>query len=123
MPRAIRGERFDLEPRHIDAGRALALAALAGDARLECRVHRVAGQVFLAQLTGEREPQRVGSPARGVLLVVSDPIARAHRSCVELAAVPVVVAHFDRLGEATGFVATGSRSALATGQRIAIDVP
>ena len=33
-------------------------------------MHRVAGQVFLAQLTGEREPQCVGSPARRVLLVV-----------------------------------------------------
>src|SRR5207253_1535757 len=88
----IRGERFDLEPRHIHPRRTFALAALARDAQLERRVHRLAGEIFVAELAAEGESQRIGPPTRGVLLIARDAIARAHRAGVALAAMPVVAA-------------------------------
>ena len=57
-------------------------------------------QVLVAELARQREAQRVGAPARRMLLVARDAIARAHRAGVELAAMAVVVAHLDGLGEA-----------------------
>src|SRR5262249_43551857 len=49
VPRAIGGERLDLEPRHVHARRTLALAALARDAELERRVHRLAAEILRAE--------------------------------------------------------------------------
>src|SRR5690606_27006449 len=39
MRLAVMRKKLDLHARHVDAGRALALAALAGDAELECVLH------------------------------------------------------------------------------------
>ena len=72
--------------------------------------HRVAGQRVGAELARQRQPQRVGAAARQVLLVARDAVARAHRAGVELAAVAVVVAHLDRLGQAAGRVAAAARA-------------
>ncbi len=71
-------------------------------------MHLCGGESLRAELSGQREAQRVGTPARDVLLVARCAVARAHRSRVELAAVPVVVAHLDGLREALGRVAAGS---------------
>src|SRR5205814_4840004 len=51
---------------------------------------------------------RIRAPARDVLLIAGRAKRRAHRTCVELAAVPVVVAHLDRRREA---LARGARRA------------
>src|SRR3546814_1577207 len=93
-------EELDLHPRHVDAGRAVALAALAADAEVHGLVHRLAGEGIGAELAGQRQTQAVGAAARQMLLVASDAIARAHGAGVELAAMTVVVAHLDGLGEA-----------------------
>jgi hypothetical protein len=108
--------RLDLHPRHVDAGRAVALAALAADAQVQRLLHRVArsGSHVAPELARERQAQRVGAAARQVLLVARDAKARAHRAGVELAAVAVVVAHLDRLGEAAGRVAAAAGALVAS---------
>src|SRR5262249_42938172 len=45
---------------------------------------------------GDREPQRVGTAARDILLVARGAVGRAHHAAFELAAGAVVVAHLDR---------------------------
>ncbi len=52
-----RGIDLDLHARHVDAGRAFALARLAGDAKLERLRHLVGGERLLAERAGKREPQ------------------------------------------------------------------
>ncbi len=119
--------RLDLHPRHVDAGRAVALAALAADAQGERLLHRVArqrlGRVDALELARERQAQRVRPAAGQVLLVAGDAKARAHRAGVELAAVAVVVAHLDRLGEAAARVAAAARRGGRFGERIVLHVP
>ena len=59
-----------------------------------------------------------------MLLVARDAVARAHRAGVELAAVAVVVAHLDGLGEAAASGSPplpGARQRL--GRRIVLHVP
>ena len=64
-------------------------------------VHLVAdASAVRAELAREREAQRIRAAARDMLLVARHAIRRAHRAGVELAAVAVVVAHLDGLGEA-----------------------
>ena len=75
------------------------------------------------ELARQRQPQRVGAAARQVLLVARDAVARAHRAGVELAAVAVVVAHLDGLGEAAGDVAAGAGRGGRFGHRIVLHVP
>src|SRR3546814_2173460 len=102
VARLVMAEELDLHPRHVDAGRAVALAALAADAEIHGLVHRLAGEGIGAALAGQRQTQAVGAAARQMLLVASDAIARAHGAGVALAAMTVVVAHLDGLGEAAG---------------------
>src|SRR3954470_22447385 len=90
-------EELDLHARHVDPRRTFALAALAGDAQIERCLDRLV--TLRAELSGEREAQRVGAPARQVDLVARRAIRRAHGPGVELAAVAVVVAHLDGLVE------------------------
>jgi hypothetical protein len=93
-------EELDFHLRHVDARRALAPASLAGDAEIERRVERVRGERVGAQLARESEPQRIGATARDMLLLARRAVGRAHHAGIELAAMAVVVAHLDRLGEA-----------------------
>ena len=116
-------ERLDLHLRHVDAGRAFAPAALAAHAQVERVAHRLRLQRVGAELARQREPQRVGAAARQMLLVARDAIARAHRAGIELAAVAVVVAHFDGLREAAGGIAAGAGRRRRVGDRIALHVP
>ena len=97
-----RGLHLDLHPRHVDAGRALPPTALARHAELERLGHLVRRERVGAKLSGDREPQRVGAPARDILLVAGDAIARAHHAAGNLPAGAVVVAHLDRALEAAG---------------------
>ncbi|KWT97635.1 hypothetical protein APY03_1331 [Variovorax sp. WDL1] len=117
------GEELDLHLRHVDAGRAVALAALAADAQVHGVANGVAGEGVGAELARERQAQRVGAPAREVLLVARDAVAGAHGAGVELAAVAVVVAHLDGLGEAAGDVAAGAGRGGLLGHRIGLHVP
>ena len=110
VPRLVVREKFDLHPRHVHARRTLALAALATDAQ----IHGVAYTASLVNASApscpdSAKPQRVGAPARDVLLVARDPIARTHRAGVELAALAVVVAHLDGFRKAAGVVAAAAR--------------
>src|SRR5262249_29182570 len=61
-----------------------------GDSPLATALATHSGRIISA---GEREPQRIGAAARQMHLVARDAERRAHRAGVELAAVPVVVAH------------------------------
>jgi hypothetical protein len=101
-------QELDLHAGHVDAGRAVALAALAATRTGRGFAHRFAGQAVRAELAADGQPQRVGAAARQVLFVARDAVARAHGAGVELAAVAVVVAHLHRLGEALGGVAAGA---------------
>src|SRR5688572_2463131 len=60
----VAGEELALEPRDVDADRALALAGAALEAEVEHLVNAGVGQLRVAELTGNREAQRVG-PATG----------------------------------------------------------
>ena len=75
---AVAVEELDLHPRHVDAGRAFAAAALAGDAELHGLAHGVGGQRVGAELAGERQAQRVGAAAGDVLLVAGGAEGGAH---------------------------------------------
>ena len=87
-------------PRHIHASGTFALAAFAAHAQRQCLVHRLRGKCSLSKLTSERQAQRIRTTACEVSLVAGNTIRRTHAACVELAAVPVVVAHLHRAGEA-----------------------
>src|SRR5258706_16145900 len=100
-------ECLDLHLGHVDARWTLAPTSFAAHAEVERRMHLRGSEALRAELAGQREAQRVGTPARDVLLVARRAVARAHRSRVELAAVSVVVAHLDGLREALGRVAAG----------------
>ena len=111
MARRALGGVFELHLRHVDAGRAVAFAALAADAQIERLADRIAGEILAAaELARQRQPDRIGASAGQVLFVTGDAVARAHGAGVELAAVAVVVAHLDRLREAAGVVAAAARS-------------
>ena len=89
------GLHLDLHARHVDAGRAFAAAGLARDAERHRLGHLVRSQRVRAELSRDREPQRIGAAARDVALVAGDAVARAHDAAVEFAAGAVVVAHLD----------------------------
>ena len=107
MARLVVGEELDLHTRHVDAGRAFALAAFARDAEIERLLYRRV--TFSAELAGQREAQRVRAAAREMDLVARRAIRRAHRAGVELAAMTVVVAHLDGLVEAAPFAPVENR--------------
>src|SRR5690606_7405177 len=86
-------------------GRAFTPAGFARHAELERAVEVVGRERVRPELTGQRETERVRAAARDVALVARHAIRRAHRTGVELPAVPVVVAHLDRRGEAARRVA------------------
>jgi len=67
---AIAGEELDLHARHVDAGRALALAGLARDAQIQRAFDRFFP--LIAQLTRKRQAKRVGAAARQMNLVAGD---------------------------------------------------
>src|SRR3954470_9480193 len=96
-------QELDLHLGHVDAGRALAPAALARDAEVERRLHLMRGEGVGAELAGDREPERIGAPAREVLLVERRAVGRAHGAAGELAAGAVVVAHLDGATEPAPF--------------------
>ena len=108
MAGGTRVQGLDLHLGHVDAGRALALAGLAGDAELHRLGHVVAGHGVRAELAGEGKPERVGASAGEVHLVAGNAVGGAHHAGVEFAAGAVVVAHLDR-GEQAGARPAGSR--------------
>ena len=85
---------------HVHVGRALRLAALALEAEVHHLVEPLAREVGRRHLAGQHRPQRVGAPARGVLLVPRGHVGRAHGALELLAADPDAVAHLDRGREA-----------------------
>ena len=99
-PGLVLVQELDLHPRHVHPGRAFAPAALAADAELHGAGHVVGGERIGPKLAGEREPQRVGAPARQVPLPPGRPEGGAHHAGVGLAAGAVVVAHLRRAEEA-----------------------
>src|SRR3989454_9812412 len=89
-----------LELRHVHVRRALGLAPLA----LEAEVHDLV-QAFPRELGGwerarEHGPERVGAPARRVLLVLRRHVRGAHRALERLAAHADAVAQLHGRGEA-----------------------
>ena len=114
---------FDFHLRHVDAGRALAPAPLARYAERQRIPHRLRCQRIGAKLPRNRQPQRIRPAARYVLFVTRRAIARTHRARIELAAVAVVVAHLDGLGEPLCGVAAGARRAQRFGRRVVVHVP
>ncbi len=99
-------------------------AALAAHAQVERVADRLRRSAVRSELSRQREPQRVRAPARQMLLVARDAKARAHRAGVELAAVAVVVAHLDGLGEAAARDRRRCRRAVVVfGDRIVLHVP
>ena len=96
-------QELDFHPRHIDAGRTLALAALAPDAQLHGFRHGVGDKGVRPKLAGDGEAERVGPPAGHVGLVPGDAEGRAHDVGVGFPAGAVVVAHLDGAGEAAPF--------------------
>ena len=102
-------QELGLHARHVDTGRAFASAALALHAQIHRLTNRLRGQALGAKLPGHRQSQGIGAPARQMLFVAGDTVRRTHGAGIKLAAVPVVVAHLDRLAEALRRIATGAR--------------
>ena len=96
-------QELDLHPRHVDAGRAFAPAALARDAQIHRLAHVFRDERIGSELARQGQAQRVGAAAGQVLLVAGGAKGRAHHRGVALAAGAVVVAHLDRAGEAAPF--------------------
>ncbi len=92
-------QELDLHLGHVDARWAFALAPFAGDAEVEGLLHLLRGEGAGAELAGDRKPQRIGAPAREVLLVERRPVGRAHDPARKPAAGAVVVAHLDGAAE------------------------
>ncbi len=67
-------EKLDFHFRHVDAGRAFTLATLARHAKFQRLAHRSRRQPVVAQLPGQRQPQRVGTAACQVLFVAGDAV-------------------------------------------------
>src|SRR5262245_38264933 len=88
-------QELDLHARHVDAGRALALAALARNTQVERVLYSFLA--FVAQLIRKREAQGIRAAAGEVAFVLRRAVGGAHRAGIELAAVAVVVAHLHRL--------------------------
>ena len=88
-------EELDLHPRDVDPDRALALARLARDAEVERFFHFGRSEGLGPELPAEREPQAVGPPRVTSFSSSGRLVARAHHR-LELAALPVVVAHLGR---------------------------
>ena len=79
-------EKLGLEPGHVDVGWALALARLAFQTEVEHLVHVGIGESRKAKLTGDRQPQQVGTASGAVFLVAGRLKRRAHGSFAFLAA-------------------------------------
>src|SRR4029077_6913874 len=94
-------------PRHVDTGRAFAVAALARHAELQRFRHLLGGERIRPKLPGDRKPQRIGAAARDVALLARDAIARAHHAAGRGAAGAVVVAHLDRALETAALAGIG----------------
>ena len=109
MAPAVVVQKLDFHFRHVDAGRAFALATLATHAQIHRLAHRVRGESVCAQLAGQGEPQRIGAAAGEIALVAGGAIRRAHGAGVELAAMSVVVAHLDCGSQAQTGCCAGSR--------------
>src|SRR5262245_8248935 len=62
-------EILSLEARHIDVSWALTLAGFAFKAEVECFTHVRISESLEAQLPSDREPERVRTPARGILFL------------------------------------------------------
>ena len=93
-------QELGLHAGHVHACGALALAAFALYAQVHGLFHLRACEPLRAELTRQRQTQGIGASAGQVLLVAGHPVRRAHRAGIKLAAVPVVVAHLDRLAQA-----------------------
>ncbi len=102
MAVGARGQHLEFQLRHVHAGRAFAPTGLARHAQLHRVRHRIGCHGIRTKLSGERQPQRVGAPARRVDLVAGGAVGRAHRAGIEAAAGAVVVAHLDRAQHAAG---------------------
>ena len=77
--RLVVREELALQRRHVDAQRALALARLALQAEVEDLVQPLVAERGARVGLRERLDQRVGAPARGVLLLARGHVGRAHR--------------------------------------------
>src|SRR5437763_8139823 len=86
-------KRFDFHLCHVDARRTFAPAALAAHAQIERVANRGRSERVRTEVAGPRKSQRIRPASCQMLLVPRRAKARAHRSGVELAAMPVVVAH------------------------------
>src|SRR3954471_17042634 len=96
-------QELDLHLGHVDAGRAFAPAALAGDAEIERLLHLARGEGVGPELAGDRKPQGSGAASREMLLVAGRAVGRARGAARELAAGAVVVAHLDGAAEPAPF--------------------
>src|SRR3954462_8119350 len=78
VPLPVAGEKLALEPRDIYAHGALRLARAAFETEVENVMNVVIGQPRMAQSAGHRQPQRVRTAARGVLLFPRRHVRRTH---------------------------------------------
>ncbi len=69
MTAVVLMQELHFHPGHVDAGRALTATSLTGDTQLHRVVHVTGGQSTRTKLTRQREPQRVRTAARQVLLI------------------------------------------------------
>ena len=72
------GQHLALDPRHVDADRALALARAAFEAQVQRLVQPGVVEALRTELPGHRQPQHVGAAARRVGLVAGRHVGRAH---------------------------------------------
>ncbi|GBD19559.1 hypothetical protein HRbin27_02066 [bacterium HR27] len=94
-------EKLRLDPRHVDARWALALAGLAGKTQIEHLVGaRIGEMAWLEDAASQRVPQGIGPCPRRIALVAGRHVGGAHRTAADFPADASTVAHLDRAEKA-----------------------
>ena len=114
---------LDLHARHVHPCRAVTFAAFATDAQVHRLAHFGACKSIGPELARKGQTQQVGTAAREVHFIARDAKTGAHGARIELAAVPVVVAHLHGFGQAARAVTARAGRADFFGRGVVLYVP
>ncbi len=93
-------EKFVLDLGHVHVRRALGFASFAFEAKIHHLVEPLAGELILRHFARQHASERIGAPARGMLLVKRAHVRRTHGAVELLAALAHAAAHLDGAHEA-----------------------
>ncbi len=121
-PRVVVVQELGLVRRHVDADRAVALARLAGQAEIQRVAHLGRPPAVGDEVAADQLEQQPGSPARRVLLLAGDLVARAHRGAGRVAALPHTDAAAGGLREVAGVMRVREDGEQFAGRMVQLEV-